>query len=512
MQATDVLIVGAGPTGLALALWLTKQGVAVRIIDKSGAPGEKSRAMAFQARTLELYRQLDIAESVVEAGCKTPAMNIWARVSRRARLPLVDSGGVISPYTFVPAYPQVRHDRLLVKQLKAFGIEVERYTELLSFEDKGSHVSSVLRYADKHQEVFTTLYLAGCDGARSLVRHQIGSGFERGTYEQLFYVADITATAVDSYREHHVAFDQPEFLMNTAHGKPHLYWLIGVIREDRAQHRGYRSFSDVHQDTFNGRRISISNLNWFSTYRVHHRVADKFRHGRTFLLGDAAHVHSSAGDQGMNTGILDAINLAWKLAAYLKGVATVSLLDSYQEERRASAHKHVVTTEKTIPIASARGGVANFVRARIAPILASAGCKSEEVCAYMFRNMAQTTLNYHESHLSQGKAGGIQGGDRLPWVSVAGADNYESLRSIEWQIHVYGEAKADLVGWCERNAVRLHVFNWQLEHQHAGMAKDAAYLLRPDTYVALADPDGESATLDRYYAEHGLIIPVGKSG
>lgn len=508
MAQTDVLIVGAGPTGLALALWLTKQGVAVRIVDKSSGPGETSRAMAVQARTLELYRQMGMAESVVEAGYKTPAMNMWARGSRKARIPLIDAGDEISPYPFVLVYPQDRHERFLINQLQKLGVEVERQTELLCFDDNENAVTSVLKHADGRKEEFTSSYLTGCDGARSLVRHQIGSGFEGGTYKQLFYVADVTATGVEPAGEAHIAFDKSEFLLVMSYGEPDQYRLIGIVRDERAEHPELLTFEAVGHDALNGLHVKISKVNWFSTYRVHHRVTDQFRHGRSFLLGDAAHVHSPAGGQGMNTGILDAINLAWKLAAVIKGTASDSLLDSYQDERRAFAQKLVETTDKLFTFATAEGGIADFVRTRIAPVFASVAYKSENVREYMFRTISQTTLNYHESDLSQGKAGDIQGGDRLPWVPVAGADNYEPLRAIGWQVHVYGDAKANLVEWCKTHDIHLHVFPWQHEHQHAGMAKDAAYLLRPDTYVALADQNGDPAKLEDYFTKHGFILPV----
>src|SRR5690606_17790140 len=143
------------------------------------------------------------------------------------------------------------------------------------------------------------------------------------------------------------------------------------------------------------------------------------------------------------TGILDAINLAWKLAAVLRGQAPDDLLDSYEGERRAFACKLVETTDRLFSFVTAEGGFADFVRTRIAPIFASVAYKSENVREYMFRLISQTTLNYHERPLSAGKAGGVQGGDRLPWVPMPGADNYEPLSAIGWQVHVYGKAQAD---------------------------------------------------------------------
>ncbi|OUJ68713.1 FAD-dependent monooxygenase [Hymenobacter crusticola] len=506
MTKSAVLIVGAGPTGLVHALWLTKQGVTVRLIDKSSGPGETSRAMAVQARTLEFYRQLGMTDAVVATGYKTPAMNLWAQGKHKAQLQLVDAGQEISPYPFVLVFPQDRHEKFLVERLRELGVEVERRTELLSFEDQGDHIEAVLKGPDGQEETCTAAYLAGCDGARSPVRHQMGSGFEGGTYRQLFYVADVVASGVNPPEQAHIAFDQSEFLLVMYYGQAGQYRFIGTVRDERAEHPEKLSFEDVGHDAINGLNIKVEKVNWFSTYRVHHRVTDHFRRGRAFLLGDAAHVHSPAGGQGMNTGILDAINLAWKFAAVLKGQASESLLDSYEAERQAFARKLVETTDRLFTFATAEGGFADFVRGNIAPLFISVAYKSEHLREYLFRTISQTTLHYHESPLSAGKAGKVQGGDRLPWVPLPAADNYAPLTDIGWQVHVYGEASADLPAWCIRHGVSLHVFNWQQAHEHAGLAKHAAYLLRPDTYVALADPTGSPAVLDRYLSGHGLTL------
>jgi 2-polyprenyl-6-methoxyphenol hydroxylase-like FAD-dependent oxidoreductase len=506
MKRTDVLIVGAGPTGLVHALWLTKQGVAIRIIDKSSGPGETSRAMAVQARTLEFYRQLDMADAVVAAGYQTPAMNMWAQGKQKAHIELVDAGQEITPYPFVLVFPQDRHERFLVERLRALGVEVERQTELLSFADQGDHVEAVLKHADGQQETCTALYLAGCDGARSPVRHQLGSGFEGGTYRQLFYVADVVASGVSPANEAHIAFDKSEFLLIMYYGQTGQYRFIGTVRDERAEHPENLTFADVGHEALKGLNIEVKAVNWFSTYRVHHRVTDHFRRGRAFLLGDAAHVHSPAGGQGMNTGILDAINLAWKLAAVVKGQAPESLLDSYETERQAFARKLVETTDRLFTFATAEGGFADFVRGNIAPLFISVAYKSEHLREYLFRTVSQTTLNYHESALSVGKAGAVQGGDRLPWVPLPDADNYAPLAKIGWQVHVYGEAKAELAAWCRQHQLPLHVFDWQPAHDKAGLAKNAAYLLRPDTYVALADPAGSPTALARYFSERGLLL------
>ncbi|MCF2493456.1 FAD-dependent oxidoreductase [Dyadobacter chenhuakuii] len=504
MTQTDILIVGAGPTGLAHALWLTKQGLKVRIIDKSSGPGETSRAMAVQARTLEFYRQLDMTDAVVSAGYKTPAMNMWVRGKRQAQVKLLDAGQEISPYPFVLVYPQDRHERLLVDRLQSLGIEVERQTELVSFEDKGDKVTALLKHKDGQEETCQALYLAGCDGARSPIRHQIGSGFEGGTYKQVFYVADVVATGVNPAGEAQIAFEKSEFILMMPYTNTNQYRLIGIVRDERAEHPENLTFEDVGHEAIKALNIKIEQVNWFSTYRVHHRVTDHFRKGRVFLLGDAAHVHSPAGGQGMNTGIMDAINLAWKLAAVVKGQAPDSLLDSYETERQAFAYTLVETTDRLFTFATAEGNFAEFVRNRISPLFISVAYKLESVREYMFRVVSQTTLSYHKSPLSIGKAGSVHGGDRLPWVPFSGNDNYDSLSTIQWQVHVYGEPKPDLKTWCDQHKLPLHTFAWQSAYQKAGLAQDATYLLRPDTYIALADPEGSVATLDQYFNERGI--------
>ncbi|WP_163870332.1 FAD-dependent oxidoreductase [Myxococcus eversor] len=500
-QQTDVLVVGAGPTGLVLALWLTRQGVSVRIVDKNDGPGETSRAMVVQARTLELYRQLDLSDAVVDAGYRNPSISLWAKGKRRAHLSFGEVGTDITPYPFLLVYPQDAHERLLVERLQALGVTVERQTELTAFEDRGDHVAARLRTPDGSEQVCVARYLAGCDGARSSIRHQLGAGFEGGTYNQTFYVADVQVSGLEPTDEVHLALDGTDFVAVIPYGHEGKSRLIGAVVDDRAEEL---TFNDVGHHAIDNLGLKVQAVNWFSTYRVHHRVADHFRRGRAFLLGDAAHVHSPVGGQGMNTGISDAINLAWKLAAVVKGQALDALLDSYEQERKAFARKLVDTTDRLFTFITTEGGFANFVRIHIAPLFAGVIYSSDRVREFMFRLVSQTSLSYHASALSEGKAGGVQGGDRLPWVGGPAQDNHEPLSVIAWQVHVYGTARPDLKTWSEQRGIALHEFAWRPEHERAGLARDAAYLLRPDTYVALADPLGTPEAIERYFAGRGI--------
>ena len=508
MARSDVLIIGAGPTGLVLALWLTKLGVKVRIVDKTAEPGTTSRALAVQARTLELYRQLDLADAIVAHGHKVSAVNLWVKGEPAARLPFETIGSDLTPYSFLQIFPQDQHERLLIERLEALGVSVERRTELFGFTDEGDRVTARLRGPDGHEDVCEASYIAGCDGARSIVRETIGTGYPGGTYRQIFYVADVEAAGPAVDGELHVDLDEADFLAIFPLAGKGRARLIGTVRDERADQAEMLKFEDVSDRAIEHLKIDIGKVNWFSTYHVHHRVAEHFRKGRAFLLGDAAHIHSPAGGQGMNTGIGDAINLAWKLAAVLAGRAPDKLLDSYEAERIGFARRLVATTDRVFSFVTAEGRIADILRTRVAPVLFPKLIAFEVVREYIFRTVSQITLNYRGAPLSRGAAGHIHGGDRLPWVLIDGNDNFIPLAAMTWQIHVYGTASPELVAWCAGHDVPLHVFEWRPQHETAGLARDAIYLLRPDTYVALADTSGAPSVLECYFAEHRIQLAV----
>jgi len=504
MRRTDVLIIGAGPTGLVLALWLTRLGVTVRIIDKTAGPGTTSRALAVQARTLELYRQLDLTASVLDQGHKVPGINLWARGRRAARVSFATIAGNLSPYGPC-VFPQDQHERLLIERLGAAGVRVERNTELLRFGAAPDRVSATVRGPDGQEQSCEAGYLAGCDGARSIVRQGIGARFPGGTYDQLFYVADVEATGPALDGELHVDLDEADFLAVFPLQGQGRARLIGTVRGDRAAHPESLRFDDVSARAIEHMKVKIRTVNWFSTYHVHHRVADRFRQGRVFVLGDAAHIHSPAGGQGMNTGIGDAINLAWKLHSVLTDQATDSLLDTYQPERRRFALKLVATMDRAFTLATDASRTAAFLRTRILPIVVPALFKLRVVRNFLFRAVSQLVIEYRDSPISTGAAGRIHAGDRLPWANSSHGDNFDTLTRPQWQLHVYGTASASLTAWCA-SRVALHEFAWDDAHATAGFAKDAMYLIRPDGYVALAAKAQDPAQVELYLTQHGLRL------
>jgi 2-polyprenyl-6-methoxyphenol hydroxylase-like FAD-dependent oxidoreductase len=503
VQNTDVLIVGAGPTGLVLALWLTRLGVRVRIIDKTAEPGTTSRALAVQARTLEFYNQIGLAEAMVQRGRKTIAANLWVAGKRAARAVLGEMGVGLSPFPYVLIFPQDEHERLLIERLVAAGVHVERRTELTAFEDAGNGVIAHLQSSDGEQETCTAAYIAGCDGAHSIVRQSLQIGFAGGIYGHLFYVADVQASGATMNGELHIALDSSDFLVVfplKAQGQARL---IGTVRQQAEQQHDL-SWDDLNTRVLEWISIDVERVNWFSTYRVHHRVAAQFSKGRAFLLGDAAHIHSPVGGQGMNTGIGDAVNLAWKLAAVVRGCSEATLLDSYEPERIAFALRLVATTDQAFTAVTSSGTVARLIRLHLVPLLLAPIYSLKAARSFIFRTVSQTAVNYRESSLSQGRAGTVHGGDRLPWVKLEDTDNFAPLTSLDWQVHVYGESTAELETACQDRKLPVHVFPWSAAVRRSGLRRNAVYLVRPDGYVALADLEGSALAVLSYLKERKL--------
>ena len=503
MADQDVLIVGAGPTGLALALWLTRLGVRVRIIDKAAKAGTTSRALAVQARILEFYRQLGLADEVVEAGQPMAAVNMWARGRKAGRVAIGEIGEGLSPYPFVLIYPQDQHERLLIRKLAEAGVKVERPVELVGLEQTDDGVTATLRSKDGAEETCRAAYLAGCDGAHSVARESLRIAFKGGTYDHLFYVADVQARGVVMDRELHIALDDADFLGVFPLKAEGAARLIGTVRTQApAETLGW---DDVSDSAMRRLGIEVEKVNWFSTYRVHHRVAESFRRGRVFLLGDAAHIHSPVGGQGMNTGIGDAVNLAWKLAAALHGTADPRILDTYEPERIAFARRLVATTDQAFTVVTQPGALSRKAWLSLAPSLLPMLTKGEGARRFMFRTVSQILISYHKSALTRGAAGRAAGGDRLPWAGhgsgTAGGDNFTPLASLDWQVHVYGAASPALQDACANMSLPLREFAWREDFWRAGLMQDALYLVRPDGHIALADPNARPSALERYVDE-----------
>lgn len=486
---SQVLISGAGPTGLVLALFLRHLNIPFRIIDKLSGPGLASRAMVIQARTLEFYRQINFADTVIAAGIKMRGIRLRESGSQIAGFEFDQIGDDLSPYPFVLSLPQDDHEHLLVAQLKSLGVEVEWNTELTRCIDHGSHVTATF-HSKSGESSADFRYLVGCDGAHSLVRESLNLSFPGGTYNEIFFVTDCDANGLQFDDSVNISVTKGTFILAFPVRSKGSFRFIGVVPPDH-QDPLHATFEDIRPTLKAQLNTEVDKVHWFSPYRVHHRVAQNFRKGNIFIAGDAGHIHSPAGGQGMNTGIGDAVNLAWKLAAVLDRRAESPILDTYESERLAFAHTLVDSTDRIFQSVVGPGPGPAFVRSVVLPYIMPLLLKLRAIRRAQFRLVSQTRIRYPTSSISRGHAGKLKGGDRLPWVSTQ--NNFLPLRSLDWQLHVYGEASDTIRAIADHRSIRLLAFQHDAAARAAGIPPNAPLLIRPDGYIAFV---ATSRTLD----------------
>src|SRR5437773_8325234 len=420
---TDVLVVGAGPTGLMLANQLGRRGVRARIIDRHTGPSLQTRALGVQARTLEIYTHLGIVERALELGKRATGANIWVQGRRAARLPLGDIGRDLSSYPCLLILGQDDNERLLGDVLCKQSMAVDWSTELVGLAQDTSHVRATLQQPDGTIEEMTVAWVAGCDGARSAVRELSGIAFEGAPYEHVFFVADTRVTGPMVPDELNVYLWPEGFhLFFPMRGADH--WRLVGILPPTLRGRDDLTFDEVIPSVRQqaGRELSFETCSWFSTYPIHHRRAARFRDRRCFLLGDAAHIHSPVGAQGMNTGLQDAYNLAWKLALVVSGSAGAALLDSYEAERIPVAERLLSTTDRAFSLVVSDSRLAGLFRTRLVPKILARALGLARIQRLAFLTISQTGIRYPDSPLSETLPGlsnaGPRAGDRFPWLRL----------------------------------------------------------------------------------------------
>jgi hypothetical protein len=322
------------------------------------------------------------------------------------------------------------------------------------------------------------------------------------TYEQLFFVCDCKVAAPFT-TDLFVTLGERALVLLFPIRSSGMQRLIGLIPPDVADPM-HATFEPIRPEVEALLGTRITEVNWFSIYRVHHRVAERFRVDRAFVLGDAGHIHSPAGGQGMNTGIGDATNLGWKIADVLRGRASGLILDSFDEERLTFARKLVATTDRLFTAIVRGGALGQFTREGVMPSLVALATRFGFVRHAFFRTVSQTGINYRESMLSEGGAGRVRGGDRLPWV--ASCDNFAPLQSLDWQVHVFGTPSVNVEELCRNSGIALQRFDWSGDAGKAGFAGDASYLVRPDGYVAVAADGAQSAVLETYVTKFRVAL------
>lgn len=496
-STTPILIVGAGPTGLVLALWLRRAGVPFRLIDRANAPGTTSRAIAIQARTLEFYRQLGIDREIVAAGKAARALFFRRKGHVVATARFGDLGAGVSPFPYLVFLGQDAHEKILNERLRALDVEIERGSELLAVQPEGPGAVARIRRADGTEEEIHAQYLCGCDGAHSPVRHAIAE-FPGGAYSQVFYVADVQASGEQLDLGLQVSVSRDDFCILMP--MKNALRLIGIVPPE-LEGRAEITFEDLRPTVRANSGLEVSRVEWFSVYRIHHRVATRFRDGGIFLAGDAGHIHSPAGGQGMNTGIGDAVNLGWKLAAVLRGEAAPQILDTYESERRAFAQVLVRSTDRAFKLIASRNYLGSLVRAYVIPRLFAALTRWKFFLNLMFRTVSQIRIHYRQSLLSEGT---VNAGDRLPYLTFARGDNYEPLATRSWQLHVYGRLSDGLQAFARKRNLPVYQLERNEDAGRKGLARDGMYLVRPDGYLGLADDRQDLAHLQGYLNKWSL--------
>ena len=524
-RAPQVLIVGAGPVGLTLACDLAWRGVPLRIIDSNPKSSQHSKAIGVFPRTLELLENHEVAEEMVRSGVRVEALNIH---DGHRRLAHIDTRRIASHYNFILTLEQSETERLLLRRLKVLGVQVERCVRLISLEGHPDHVHATLDREGAERESLSVPWVVGCDGAHSFVRDSQHISFHGERYSEAFDLADVHLSAVPEESknsifvflstqgvvfaaplasgQHRLIVDEPPGSADERRGTPSL-------DEFRAWWRkrvSYPSFKHAH----------LTDDTWRKRFTIQRRMVKRLRQGRVLLAGDAAHVHSPAGAQGMNGGIQDALNLAWKLALVVQERAPESLLDTYGQERLPVARRvltftHLLThglTQRNPVVWAVRGWVMSLVinRAIVQRTVVN-------VAAGLRTNYRTSPIVRSQRVLKAGHSSTLTGGDRAPDVLLTGGKRlYDVLRHPSHTLLVFtgtrsGEqAMQGAVNLVERisarygELVRVQVVVTHrglpfaprgalvdvdgIVHASYGLRDSGVCLIRPDRYVALCAP------------------------
>ena len=488
-ELVDVLVVGAGPTGLALAAELAAFGVRARLIDRGLDRVHESRALAIQPRTLEVLAGLGVTDELIAGGNRAVQLRMHVP-GRVLTVPMFDLGFDDTAYPFLLFLSQAETERVLGESLAAAGVPVERGVELAGLSNAADAATATLRHRDGREEVVSARYVAGCDGAHSSVRRLAGISFEGSSYPQTFVLADTEADGVEPGAAH-VFASETGMLFFFPLITPATWRLLAMRPPaDRTPPDTPVVLDEVQAlaSTYTGGTVRLHDPVWMTNFRLHHRAAARYRAGRVFLAGDAAHVHSPAGAQGMNTGIQDAVNLGWKLAQILRGVADPALLDTYEAERAPIGRMVLRFTDRAFTIATSTQPIVRLARTRAAPIVIPLALKARAARAYAFRAVSQLDIRYRRSRLSLDGPNpprqGPKAGDRLPDASIARHGQpgrlHRALAAAGWHLLLCGPPDA----WPAQTMTQLQERYPSLVTVH--------HLTMQNTPGALHDPDGQA--------------------
>ncbi len=487
---TQVLIIGAGPTGLAMAAQLLRYGIDFVILERNEKTTHLSKAIAVQARTMELLDELGLAQKAIEKGRLTTALNLFYKGRRKAAVDFSGLGEGLSPFPFALSLEQSKTETLFVDYLADHNVTINWKSEFSRVEQDVDGVRAYYKNNNGQEQHIDAAYLLGCDGAGSPVRHQLGLGFAGDTVSKLFYVADVKLSSPVINKDELFAFLIPKgfILFFPMQGFGH-YRIVGILPEAKESEASI-TFDDIRESI---RQqvvcpLEFRELLWFSSYRVHSRKADIFMKGRCFIAGDAAHIHTPAGGQGMNTGIQDAYNLAWKLAGVIKGELNAAVLDTYSTERVENARHLLQTTDRMFDVLAGTNHLVNFIRLHIFPLAVRLVSKSALAKRKVFPLISQTGIAYPHSALTvSGALGKVKSGMRIPYfVSAGGRHIFSYLTGPHFKLLYFGTGRSKPLS--VPNPPELITFT-EIPEALFGKATDFYVLLRPDNHISYIGKD-----------------------
>jgi 2-polyprenyl-6-methoxyphenol hydroxylase-like FAD-dependent oxidoreductase len=531
----DVLIIGAGPTGLTLAAQLQAFGIRFRIVDRLLDRAHESRALAVQARSLEVLQGLGLAEALVRRGRTTTRIMMHFGGPHVAEAQLGDIGAADTAFPFILFVSQAETEAVLGAHLAAAGTEVARGVELTRFHADDEGVQCELRHLDGRTEQVRARYLVGCDGAHSTVRTLAGFRFEGGDYLEDFVLGDVDVDGALERDTLHAFAGRRGFAMVFPLGTPRPWRIIAMSPNGAGTPRDAPMTSALSLEELQAivdgatdATLALRDPAWLTHFRLHHRQTARYRAGPVFLAGDAAHIHSPVGAQGMNTGIQDAWNLGWKLALVTRGWADPRLLDSYEAERWPVGRALLRTTDRVFTVFTrlmASGAFAAWLRrtigARLVPWILGAG----RIRSSAFRFVSELAIHYRKSPaVAEGiprLRRGPRAGDRLPDADVLrdGAPTTLQRALAEPRLSLllcgapraWDAARLRTLGAWSRDVLAIHHLSREPApgalqdvrgdaFARLGVDARAQYLVRPDGYIAFRCAGEDLDELTRYLA------------
>lgn len=501
LPTPEVLIVGAGPTGLTLACDLARRHLSFRLIDASPEPFRGSRGKGTQPRSLEVLDDLGVVDELLRDGRFHLPIRFYDADGghedtdlHAGRHPRPDV-----PYASSMLIPQWRVERAIRERMLALGGQIEYGVALVAIEQDFDGVTATLAHADGRTEQVRSAYLVGCDGGRSATRKLAGIAFDGETLEaHRMLVGDVSATALDRDHWHTWRKTSEGFLALCPLPGTQQFQFQASVGPSMTEEPSLELFQRIVDERSGRQDIVLSGITWMSLWRANVRMVDRYRSGRLFLAGDAAHVHSPAGGQGMNTGIQDAYNLGWKLAAVLHG-APPTLLDTYEEER--------------LPVARALLGLSSKLHNQT--------YQSQRIATRRDEETLQLGINYRHGSLSRDlrtEPAALQAGDRAPDATglhdAQGEHRlFDFFRGPHVTLLAFGTgwaATLDALRLCHGDALKIVAIGNELRDTdgHAtaayGVKDDTLFVVRPDGYIGLVTQDRAAETVATYLS---LLLP-----